>query len=122
MQNLKFWQKAMKTLDPREDDFLMDHFNELSSFALEYRDKLGYTEVFVTEDYTIESIDFTEGQFFRKEFSKMPDDYPPYPETDDEFVFRLYFKIFYRSDETIRMFYRTYVILLASDYSKLKNL
>jgi hypothetical protein len=115
--------KKQKRHDSQADDFLLNHFKrDISPFATDYQEKLGYTRVFVNEDYSIGSMEFIEGQFDREPFKKWENENNPNL-TDDTVgdVFNLYFEILYRATKMKIMFFRTDVIRQTMDYSKFKD-
>jgi hypothetical protein len=115
--------KKQKTHDSRADDFLLNHLQrDIFPFGADYRDKLGYSRVFVNEDYSLGSMVFIEGQFDREHFKKWENENNPNL-TDDTVgdVFNLYFEILYRATKMKIMFFRTYVIRYTTDYSKFKD-
>ena len=115
--------KKQKKHDSQADDFLLNHLQrDILPFATDYLDKLGYTRVFVSEDYSIGSMEFIEGQFDRESFKKWENENNPNLTNDTVGdVFNLYFEILYRSTKMKIMFSRTYVIRQTTDYSKFKD-
>jgi hypothetical protein len=117
-------EKTIKVEDLMKNDFLRTHYDEIAKFAYsdEKEKKLGYTLVWVNKDSTIDSIDFIEGNFNKKEFSRVIVNYPLNPLNDKVVgVNNNYFVLLYENGETI-MFYRTYITLIVKDWSKSQNL
>jgi hypothetical protein len=99
----------------------MDHLNSvIFPFGIENRDKLGYTTVLVNKDYILESIYFNEGKFNRKNFRKLKTELDNPQDDNVKDIFNLYFEILYESDHTKVMFYRPFMMLSTSDYSRFK--
>jgi hypothetical protein len=115
--------KKVKTEEPHDsqaDDFLLKHLQkDIETFGIDNRNKLGYTRVFVNEDYSLGSMEFIQGQFDKEPFQKWENEnlVNSYDDKVSD-VFNLYFEILYRATRMKIMFYRTFVIRETSDFSK----
>jgi hypothetical protein len=112
--------KKQKANDTKTDDFLLNHLQkDIIPFGVDHRDKLGFVQVFVNDDYTIGSMEFIEGPFERESFHKWDNETNQYSYTDEvSDVFNVYFEILYRATKMKIMFFRTYIIRHKTDYSR----
>jgi hypothetical protein len=106
--------------DPDADYFLMTHLpQKIYPFAINYLNRIGYTRVWVSNDYTLRKIEFIEGKFNKKAFYKIPKDIDA-PIDDENFeVFKCYCEILYEATKRRSLFYEPLTISRRWDDSQL---
>ena len=106
--------------DPDADYFLLTHLSQkIYPFAINYRDRTGYTQVWVTNEYTIRKMEFIEGKFNKKSFYEIPKIIDDTIEDEVFEVVNCYCEILYEATKRRIMFYEPLTIYRVWDYSQL---